>query len=401
MSTKSPFTLRFLKEAKNRYKETGLFWGALTLFSACFIATNDKWLMMKFGSSGAGKTISDRVAIEAFGQKHTPLTISGRLTPAGMAKVMRKAEENLKSKEDLESFRRAKLIFVEDLSRCTTHYLKLTALQFLAGLTKTTELDDLTSDGGTLGGNLGNEPKKCMVAGTPSDWEEIASTSLYNEFIDRRSLTGIALMSPKEWQIREGMAKASTVHENDWQIILGWRDMIRGLDITTYNGPMKGGIVGPHRLMMYEKLSSFKRFPENVFGMIDSLAEGHARINGRDEILPEDYEIIDKLFTRFLILADMKKKELFIVEELVRSHGMLTLEDLSYRLRKRARSEDLPDLFVVRRTISNYANSSKYLMKTRACRSNPSWIMLSLTLRNLFKQWDKDVGEILKCSNST
>lgn len=398
--TKSPFTVKFLNEAKNRYKETGLFWGTLTLFTACFVVTNDKWLIMKFGSSGAGKTISDRVAIEAFGAQHQPLTISGRLTPAGMAKVMREAEKNAKTKEVLESFRRAKLIFVEDLSRLTTHYLKLTALQFLAGLTKTTALDDLTSDGGTLGGDLGNVPKKCVIAGTPSDWEEIASTSMYTEFIDRRSLTGITLMSPKEWQVREMMAKNSTVHVDDWQIILGWRGMIQGVDVTAYHGPMKGTTIGPHRLILYQKLATFKRFPENVFGMIDSLAEGHARLNGRDEILPEDYEVIDKLFTRFLIIADMKKKELFIVEELVRSHGMLTLEDLSYRLRKRARNEDLPDLFVVRRTISNYANSSKYLMKTRACRNNPSWIMLSDTLRNLFKLWDKDVGDILKCIQS-
>ena len=399
MLSSSPFTVKFLTEAKNRYKETGLFWGALTLFSGCFVATNDKWLMMKFGSSGAGKTISDRVAIETFGQKHTPLTISGRLTPAGMAKVMRKAEDNLKSRETLEAFRRAKLIFVEDLSRCTTHYLKLTALQFLAGLTKTTEMDDLTSEGGTFGGNLGDEPKKCMVAGTPSDWEEIASTSLYNEFIDRRSLTGIALMSPKEWQVREAMAKTNTVYQNDWQIILGWRDMIRSLDVSTYNGPMRGKTVGPHRLAIYEKLSLFKRFPENVFGMIDSLAEGHARINGRDEILPEDYEVIDKLFIRFLIIADMKKKELFIVEELIRSHGVLTLEDLSYRLRKRSKSEDLPDLLFVRKTITNYANSSKYLIKTLACRKNPAWVMLSQSLREMFKQWDRDVGDILKCQS--
>jgi len=393
--TNSPFTVKFLKEAKIKYKETGLFWGTLTLFSSCFIVTNDKWLIMKFGSSGAGKTISDRVALEAFGERHKPLTISGRLTPAGMAKVMRRAEENPKAKEDLEAFRRAKLIFVEDLSRCTTHYLKLTALQFLAGLTKTTELDDLTSDGGTFGGDLGPEPKKCMVAGTPSDWEEIASTSLYNEFIDRRSLTGIALMSPKEWTIREGIAKASTEHKDDWQIILGWKDMIRSLDITPYYGPMKDGITGPHRLKMYEKLAGFKRFPENVFGMIDSLAEGHARINGRDQILPEDYEVIDKLFSRFLVIADMKKKELFIVEELVRSQGALTLEELSYRLRKRARTEDLPDLFIVRKTISNYANASKYLMKTTACRNKPALIILSPALRDLFKQWDMEVARLI------
>lgn len=393
---KSPFTVKFLKEAKDRYQETGLFWGALTIFSACFAVTNDKWLIMKFGSSGAGKTISDRVAIEAFGQCHFPLTISGRLTPAGMAKIMRKAEKNPKLYEDLAKFRQAGLIFVEDLSRCTTHYLKLTALQFLAGLTKTTDLDDLTSEGGTFGGNLGDNPKKCMVAGTPSDWEEIASTSLYNEFIDRRSLTGIALMSPEEWIVRENLAKKSTIHKEDFQIILEWKDMIKRTDVSPYRGPMQQRTDGPGRLNLYQKLSLFKHFPENVFGMIDSLAEGHARINGRDKVLPEDYELIDKLFTRFLIIADMKKKELFIVEELVRTPlGIMSLEALCYRLRKRARTEDLPDLNSVRRTVYNYVISSKYLEKSRACKSSPSIVSLSKLLRDLFSEWAKEVEEFL------
>lgn len=393
---KSPFTKKFLKEAQKQYKDIGLFWSALTLFSSCFVVTDDKWLVMKFGSSGAGKTISDRIAIETFGQKHNPLTITGRLTPAGMAKLMKRAEKSEKALEDLDAFRRAKLIFVEDLSRCTTHYLRLTALQFLASLTRTTDLDDLTSEGGTLGGNLGTELKKGMVAGSPSDWEEIASTSVYNEFIDRRSLTAIALMSPKEWQVREAIARSNLTHKNDWQIILSWKDMIRRQDISPYNGPMRRRTVGSYRLSLYQSLSSFKRFPENVFSMIDSLAEGHARINGRDEVLPEDYEVINKLFTRFLVIADMKKKELFIVEELIRSHGMLTLEELAYRLRQRAKREDLPELVLVNKTITNYANASKYLTKTRACRDNPSYIMLSDYLRSLFKQWDTNVGAMLK-----
>lgn len=391
----SPFTVKFLKQAKKEYSEAGLFWATLTLFSSCFVATNDKWLLMKFGSSGAGKTISDRIAIETYGERHSPLTISGRLTPAGMAKLMKRAEDNPKAREDLEDFRRARLIFVEDLSRCTTHYLKLTSLQFLAGLTKTTQLDDLTSEGGTFGGDLGNEPKKCMVAGTPSDWEEIASTSLYNEFIDRRSLTGIALMSPKEWHTRESLAKTSTAHKNDWEIILHWKGIISSTDVSPYYGPMRGRIVGPYREELYNKLASFKRFPEDVFRMIDSLAEGHARINGRDQVLPEDYEAIDKLFSRFLVIADMKKKELFIVEELIRSNGALPLEELAYRLRKRAKREDLPDLLIVTKTISNYAKASKYFSKINACPGRPALIILSQELKDIFSNWEKEVNELI------
>jgi hypothetical protein len=272
----------------------------------------------------------------------------------------------------------------------------LTSLQFLAGLTKTTLLDDLTSEGGTFGGNLGDEPKKSMVAGTPSDWEEISSTSLYNEFIDRRSLTAIALMSPKEWAVREQLAKQTTETKEDWQIVLHWKDMIYSTDIPTYYGPMLEPVFGPHRDSLYEKLATFKHFPENVLYMIDSLAEGHARLNGRNQVDPEDYEAIEKLFSRFLLLADMKKKELYIVEELCKSHGMLTLEELTYRLRKRAKREDLPDLEVVQKTICNYAEASKYLTKTRASRNKPAYVMLSNYLRNIFNTWDKEVREVIK-----
>lgn len=347
-------------------------------------------------NSGAGKTISDKVALEAFGERLNPLTISGRFTPAGMAKIMKRAETNSELASELERFKNAKLIFVEDLSRCTTHYLKLTSLQFLAGLTKNTALDDLTSDGGTFGGNLGAEPKKCMVAGTPSDWEEISSTSLYNEFIDRRSLTGITLMSLKEWASRETMAKNAIEHKEDWQIILEWKDIIKQTDITPYLGPISSRDTSPHRQELYSKLAPFKRFPENVFGMIDSLAEGHARINGRDQVLPEDYELIDKLFSRFLVTADMKKKELFIVEELVRMpSGTLTLDALSYRLRKRARTDDLPDLNLVIKTICNYVDASKYLTKTRGSRSNPVIVSLSQSLLDLFNGWEREVTELI------
>jgi len=392
----SPFTKKFLREADNRYKEIGRFWASLTLLTSCFLVTRDKWLIMKFGSSGAGKTISDRVALDCFGERLKPKIISGRLTPAGMAKILKKAESNLKMAEELRDFTVAKLIFVEDLSRCTTHYLKLTALQFLAGLTKSTDLDDLTSEGGTFGGKLGEEPKKCMISGTPSDWEEISSTSLYTEYIDRRSLANIALMMPEEWRTREVLAKRSKQKKEDWQIILEWKGIIKGIDMNTYLGPMRDRTIGPDRDLLYTKLSTFKRFPENVYGMIDTLAEGHARLNGRDEIIPEDYEVVNKLFSRFLIIADMKKKELFLVEELIRSPtGKLTLDELSYRMRKRARTEDIPDLDFVRRTIFNYVSCSKYLTKTRACPGKPAVVSLSKELEDMFLDWNKDVEEVI------
>jgi len=352
---------------------------------------------MKFGSSGAGKTVSDKVALNLYASHLNPLYISGRLTPAGMAKELKRAEKEERSRKRVEAFRNAKLIFVEDLSRCTTHYLKLTSLQFLAGLTRTTTLDDLTSDGGTLGGDLGKEPKKCMVAGTPSDWEEIASTSLYNEFIDRRSLTAIALMSPEEWSVREQLALKGN-NKPDWQVLLEWQQIFRRADVTPYFGPIKNRQFGKDRLEIYKKLRLFKKYPENLLIMIDSLAEGHARINGRDEILPEDYEVVNKLFGRFLELADMKKKELYIVEEVIREHsGLLHIDALVYRLRGRARREDLPEISLVRRSIYNYVTHSKYLEFTnRGGRKRPVAVRLSKKMIKLLNEWRKEVDEALK-----
>jgi len=394
---KSPLTKKVLREAYSTYSEIGLFWSSLILLTSCYIASKEKWLLMKFGSSGAGKTISDKVALNIFAKELNPLYISGRLTPAGMAKELKRAEKDERSKRRIEAFRNAKLIFVEDLSRCTTHYLKLTSLQFLAGLTRTTTLDDLTSDGGTLGGNLGKEPKKCMVAGTPSDWEEISSTSLYNEFIDRRSLTVIALMSPEEWAIREKLALQG-VNKSDWQILLEWQDIFRRADVSPYFGPMKKRTFGKDRLELYKKLRGFKKYPENLLIMIDSLAEGHARINGRDEILPEDYEVIHKLFGRFLVLADMKKKELYIVEEVIREAvGMIHVDALVYRLRGRAKREDLPEISLVRRSIYNYVTHSKYLEFTnRGGRRRPVSVRLSKKMVKLLNDWRKEVSEVLK-----
>ena len=393
----SPLTKKFLKEAYDRYGEIGLFWGSQVLLTSSYIATDHKWLFMKFGSSGAGKTISDLIALEAFGKRLKPLKISGRLTPAGVVKMMKKAEKSKRAREDLRKFKEARLIFVEDLSRCTTHYLKLTSIQFLAGLTRNTSLDDLTSEGGTLGEKLGEEPKKAMVAGTPSDWEEIASTSLYEEFIDRRSLTCIALMRPEEWRQREQRAISSSSSKPDWLIIREWVDMIREADVNPYFGPMRMRKIGPARDSLYKKLKAFKKYPENLLMMIDSLAEGHARINGRDIVLPEDYEVLDKIFSRFLQLADMKKKELYIVEEIVRSdYGTLSIQALTYLLRVRARRKGIPELKMVQRTVYNYVSMSKYLTKNRASKNNPAFVSLSPYLQNIFKEWRKEIGELIQ-----
>ena len=393
----SPLTKKFLREAYDRYREIGLFWGSQVLLTSCYVATDQRWLFMKFGSSGAGKTISDQIALEAFGERLRPLKISGRLTPAGVVKMMKKAEKSRRAREDLRRFQEARLIFVEDLSRCTTHYLKLTSIQFLAGLTQNTSLDDLTSEGGTLGEKLGDEPKKAMVAGTPSDWEEIASTSLYEEFIDRRSLTCIALMRPEEWRQRELRARNTLKSKADWLIIKEWIDMIRQADVTPYFGPMRIRKVGSARDSLYGKLREFKKYPENLLMMIDSLAEGHARINGRDIVLPEDYEVLDKLFSRFLRIADMKKKELYIVEEIVRSGtGSLSIQALTYLLRARARRRGIPELKVVQKTVYNYVSMSKYLTKNRASRNNPSLVSLSPYLQTIFKEWRREIGELIQ-----
>jgi len=393
----SPFTIKFLKSSKSRFGDIGLFWAHLILLNSSFISSDEKWLLMKFASSGSGKTLTDRIALESFGERLRPLYVSGRLTPAGLVKIMKRAEKSKKARIQLENFKDSELVFVEDLSRCTTRYLKLTSLQFLAGLTRTTSLDDLTSEGGTLGETLGDKPKKAMVSATPSDWEEISSSSLYNEFIDRRSLTIIALMNNSEWKEREKRALNLQRVKNDWEIILEWKTLIQNTGITPYFGPMLNKSVKcSDRLELYKKLKSFKKYPENLLLMIDSLAEGHAKLNGRNAILEEDYYVLNKLCSRFLEIADMKKKELYLIEEIIRSDsGQLSISDLVYRLRVRSRKEDLPSLKKTERTIYNYVTSSKYLVKQRASKRHYAWVRLSPHLERIFNEWEKEVGKIV------
>jgi len=392
----SPLTTNFLKDVESKYSKIGLFWGSLVLLTSCYVANNSKWLLMKFGSSGAGKTITDKIALETYGERLNPLYITGRLTPAGLVKLVKLARRSYRILTQLEKFRSTGLIFVEDLSRCTTHYLKLTSLQFLAGLTRNTSFDDLTSDGGIIGLDLGDEPKKAMLAGTPSDWEEIASTSIYNEFVDRRSLTVISLMSPEEWENREKRAIHSLLLKTDEEIIKEWKNLLVKQEVKPYFGKIELRVFPQDRLRLYRKLSRFKKYPENLFQMIDSLAEGHARINGRDRVLAEDYEILNKIFSRYLVLSDMRKKELFIAEEVIRSpNGCLSIEDLIYRLRVRAKEEEIPSLAKTSSTINDYLSFSKYL--TLNTKNGQVFISLSPYLRNIFQSWNKEMEEILTC----
>ena len=393
----SPVTVHLLKSAYDDYDEVGLFWSSLILLTSCYVATDSRWLFMKFGYSGTGKTITDKIAIKLYGERLHPLILTGRFTPAGVAKLHKKSLKHHRSGMEFERLKNAQLIFVEDLSRATTHYLKLTSVQFLAGLTQTTHLDDLTSEGGSLEIKLGEVPKKAMLSGTPSDWEEISATSLYEEFIDRRSLTCIALMRPEEWETRENLAFQRAI-KDDWNVILEWCDRVKKVGVEPYYGPMKRIAVDAfERMDLYQKLRQFKKFPENLLKMIDSLAEGHARINGRSEVLPEDYQVVNKLFSRFLITADMKKKELFLVEEIVRTGGYKTpLIDLVYRLRVRSKQKDFADMRMVSRTILTYASSSKYLTRSqRGSRSNPVQIYISPYLRSIWDEWRKEVEEVL------
>jgi len=393
----SPLSKKLLRKGFRKYQDIGLYWSNLVLLTSCFVASDKRWLFIKTASSGSGKTITDKIAIESFGERLRPLCVSGRLTPAGLVKLMKRAEKNKKAKIQLDNFKDTELIFVEDLSRCTTRYLKLTSLQFLAGLTRTISLDDLTSEGGTLGEVLGDKPKKAMISCTPSDWEEISSSSLYNEFIDRRSLTVVALMNNKEWKEREKRALNLSRVKPDWEIILEWKTLIKDIGVEPYFGPMLNRTVKTEdRTKLYTKLRAFKKYPENLLFMIDSLAEGHARINGRNKVLKEDYEFLNKLCSRFLVIGDVKKKELYLIEELVRSDsGELSIEDLTYRLRIRSRKEDLPSLSATQRTIYNYVSLSKYLKKDRASRKRYAWVKLTPYLEKLFKEWEKEVGEII------
>jgi len=386
-----PLTNSVLEGGRRLYGETGLFWGSLILLTSSFVASKKPWLFMKFGYSGTGKTVSDKVAVESFGQVYNPLCISGRITPAGMAKLLRKSYISDREFDFLEEFRSSRLLFIEDLSRTTTNYLKLTTLQFLAGLTRNTSLDDLTSEGGTLGEELGEGPKKVLLSGTPSDWDEISSTSIFEEFIDRRSLTAIALMSHEEWKERESTALTLTRQREEEEVVGIWKDIISQADVSPFFGPLKRRTVPVKvRNSLYEDLKTFKRYPENLLFMLDSLAEGHARINGRCEVKPIDYYVLKEIFRRFLILGDMRKKELFLLEEVVRSDtGYVSIKDLAYRIRMRSPSIKLPSMKVCTEVIRSYTSTSKYLTSMGRDKIVPSDY-----LKGIFTSWKAGVRKI-------
>jgi len=401
----SPFTEVFLKEAQTEYGKVGLYWGSMILLTSCYTVTQDRFLFMKFGYSNSGKTISDRVSL-FFGEKLKPLTISSRITPAGLGKLYKGSRKDAEKLVEWDRFYNSNLILVEDLSKATTKYLRLTTVGFLAGLTRETKLDDITFEGGGFNIPITKEPKKCMVSGTPAHWDELSSSDIFLEHVDRRSLQVMFLLTDTEWNERKAHALKHGKEQDD-SIIGKWRGMLRkaivSSNITIPKGPFTvNKSSGNHRTIVFNQMMKVKPYPENVAEMIDSLAKGHAMMNGRTVILDEDYEILHKLFSRALYISDMKKKEFLIVEEVLRNKGPhgIKLEDLIYLLRIRSKKEDIPEAEMVRKTVHKHVECSKYLMFRKVMgtgvKTSPhTYVDVSPTLAGIFSQWEKEIMEII------
>lgn len=402
--TNSQFTKEFLRLAWNHYGTLGLFWGNLVLLTSCYVIAPEKFLLMKWGYSGSGKTISDKVALfflqpkeggvrPAEGEDEIPyLIISSRLTPAGLGKLFK--EHRLEAR----NFLNANLIMYEDLSRATTRYLQKTTIGFLASLTESKKLDDITSQGAGLGVRISKKKKKCMLSGTPSQLDYLTGQDIYTEYIDRRSLSVFVLLNDAEWRERIRRAKAGYFKREDENIVKEWENMI----CEAYrNSGIKKGLAAPNKLIdlkspyrktVYKRMLRFKKFPENLMIMIDAIAKGHAMLNGRNCTINEDYEVIDKLFSRFIYLGNVRKKEFLIMEEILRNRSGkgIRLEDLAKILRVRSYRTDLPDAKMVIKTIRNYVQISKNL------EIKNGYIDISMYLKILIKEWEKQVKEVIR-----
>jgi len=401
----SQFTESFLKESYMEYGDVGLYWGSMILLTGCFTVTPDRFLFMKFGYSNCGKTVSDKVSL--FWAEHLhPISISSRITPAGLGKLYKLSKSDEERQAEWKKFYNSGLLLVEDLSKATTKYLRLTTVSFLAGLTRDAKFDDVTFEGAGFNVPITKEPKKIMVSGTPAHWEELSSSDIFLEHVDRRSLQVMFLLTDKEWAERKKRA-LDEGKENDDSIISKWRRMIsscyakNGINIPKTTIKLNRKTVNG-RANVFNQMMKVKAYPENVAEMIDALAKGHAMINGRDYVVSEDYEIIDKIFSRALYISDMKKKEFLIVEEVLRNKGPhgVPEKDLVYLLRMRSKREDIPEFEMVRKTIHKHIGVSKYLTFNKVSGSGvatcpQTYIDISPTLDGIFKQWEKEIMEII------
>lgn len=368
----------------------------------------EKYLFMKWSYSGQGKTISDKVALFFLenSEDEVPfLILSARLTPAGLGKLLKK------EKISVEEFKKAKLILFEDLSKASTPYLQKTTVAFLASLTESNRLDDVTYEGGGFGLEISEGKKKAMLSGTPAQFEFLSSQDVYTEYIDRRSLSIFLLMSPEEWNYRKERAKAEAFEKDQDKIIEEWKRLI--VQAYSLSGVKKLQTPpdrfidynSPTRKAIFEKMLTFKRYPENLMMMIDSLAKGHAMLNGRNCTLEEDYQVIDKIFGRFLYIGSVRKKEFLIMEELSFHGGCLPIDTLVKILEERSRRENLREARVVRNTIQNYCSYSKFLKyevvpaKIKGGHGAQEIAIVSLTkeLRDLLENSRKELKELIGC----
>ena len=402
----SPTTVRVIQYGLDTFGLVGGYYATMTLADACFIASPTKLVFAKFGESGIGKTLPEKVAIEGLEDKklNNLLELKGSkgLTPAGLSLVYRKAfgkEPTTADQEEWSQLANSDFLYLEDLAFLASPYIRKTTAIVLHRLPYETDLSDLTASAGKLKISLG-EKKRVMFSGTPDVYDEITSMLSYDEFMNRRCLYLMVWLSPREWRQREKKALQEYYFDKrrEEKITEEWVKVFKyGLKIG------KGKVIVDddkrivrERKMIYKELVKFKRIPESALEKIDAIASGHAIINGRNTVLLEDYEFISLLLWRFVVTGVMRRKELAIFNEVCRRNGKgVKLRDLADYLRVRAKGESIPEIQMSIQSINVWSDLSKFL-KIVIDKNRERKVMFTDATLGLIKLWNKVIRKVAK-----
>jgi hypothetical protein len=174
-------------------------------------------------------------------------------------------------------------------------------------------------------------------------------------------------MSSEEWNERINRARTGTFSRDDDKIIEEWKRLLCDAFVNSGIQPESAcpdvhiDMTSQARQEVYNEMLKIKRFPENLMLMIDTLAKGHAMLNGRNCTINEDYEVLQKLFSRYLFIGSVRKKEFLLIEEIMRNNGRVSMKYLVHILQGRSQGNSLPEVISVEKTIKKYAELSPFI----------------------------------------
>ena len=374
----SPITRKMINYGVETFGRVGAFYGVMTLSNMCMIVTPTKLVYGKFGESGIGKTLPEKVAIESLKGiakfNLWDLSRSKGVTPAGLVKLYRKCTGDDAKEKDMMEWSKiveSDMVYLEDLAFLRTRYTRETTTIILHALPSDSKLSDLTSSGEPISEMSLGKTKRVLFAGTPDVYDEITSMLTYDEFMNRRCLYLMCWLSPREWSERESHALKQFYmnSEREHNITNDWIRMAKhGLRIPNLKKhKIKFSVedkkaIDRERKLIYKEMIKFKRIPESALEKIDALAIGHALINNRITVLLEDYEFISLLLWRYVVTSVMRRQELAIFNELCRRDGKgCKVRDIADYLRIRSKSEGIPEIAVSIQTIKKYGEVSKFM----------------------------------------